>query len=124
MSSPSSREIVVGKLPIRFKPEAPPPVPLTKLLIGPAIITLGLSIGSGELIFWPIISSTIGPVLLWAALISLFFQTLWTAEMARWTVWTGEHWVLQMARAHGLLSALVIWNVFVFLAWGFGGWAA
>lgn len=123
MSSPKSKEIYVGKLPIRFKPEAPPPVPLKKLLIGPAIITLGLSIGSGELIFWPIISSKLGPVLLWAALISLFFQTLWTAEMARWTVWSGEHWVLQMARVHGLISAVLIWNVFVFIAWGFGGWA-
>ncbi len=119
-----AKEILVGRLPIRFRPEAPPPLPLRRLLIGPAIITLGLSIGSGELIFWPIISSVIGPVLLWAALISLFFQTLWTAEMARWTVWTGEHWVLQMARVHGLVSALVIWNVFVFFAWGFGGWAA
>jgi hypothetical protein len=119
-----SKQLNVGRLPIGFKPEAPPPLPLKKLIIGPAMITLGLSIGSGELIFWPIVSATIGPVLLWAALISLFFQTLWTAEMARWTVWTGEHWVLQMARLHGLLSALVIWNVFVFIAWGFGGWAA
>lgn len=124
MGQAEAKEIYVGKLPIKFKPEAPPPLPLSKLLIGPAIITLGLSIGSGELIFWPIVSSTIGPVLLWAALISLFFQTLWTAEMARWTVWTGEHWVLQMARVHGLISAVVIWNVFVFAAWGFGGWAA
>ncbi len=118
------KEIMVGKLPIRFKPEAPPPLPLKNLIIGPAIIALGLSIGSGELIFWPIVSSTIGPVLLWAALVSLIFQTLWTLEMARWTVWTGEHWVLQMARIHGLVSAVTIWGIFTFFAWGFGGWAA
>lgn len=118
------KTIMVGALPIGFKPEAPPPVPVSKLVIGPAIITLGLSIGSGELIFWPITSANIGPVLLWAALISLIFQTLWTLEMARWTVWTGEHWVLQMARLHGLMSAVVIWGLFTFLAWGFGGWAA
>jgi hypothetical protein len=115
---------MVGRLPIGFKPEAPEPVPLRKLIIGPAIITLGLSIGSGELIFWPILSANIGPVLLWAALISLIFQTVWTLEMARWTVWTGEHWVLQMARLHGLFSAAVLWGLFTFLAWGFGGWAA
>ncbi|MCE4611770.1 MAG: Nramp family divalent metal transporter [Desulfurococcales archaeon] len=126
MSSGGSepKTIMVGRLPIGFKPEAPPPVPLSKLIIGPAIITLGLSIGSGELIFWPILSANIGPVLLWAALISLIFQTVWTLEMARWTVWTGEHWVLQMARLHGLFSAAVIWGLFTFFAWGFGGWAA
>ena len=123
MSSGTNR-IQVGKLPIGFKPEVPPPVPLKSLIIGPAIIALGLSIGSGELIFWPIVSSTIGPVLLWAALISLIFQTVWTLEMARWTVWTGEHWVLQMARVHGLVSAVTIWALFTFFAWGFGGWAA
>ncbi|MET1102085.1 MAG: Nramp family divalent metal transporter [Pyrodictiaceae archaeon] len=120
----SEKSIKVGKLPVGFKPEAPPPLPLKSLIIGPAIIALGLSIGSGELIFWPIMSSVIGPVLLWAALISLIFQTIWTLEMARWTVWTGEHWVLQMARVHGLISAVTLWGIFTFLAWGFGGWAA
>ncbi|BAN89846.1 hypothetical protein ACAM_0377 [Aeropyrum camini SY1 = JCM 12091] len=120
----SEKTIIVGRLPIGFKPEAPPPPPLKNLIIGPAIITLGLAIGSGELIFWPIMSANIGPVLLWAALISLIFQTVWTLEMARWTVWTGEHWVLQMARLHGLVSAAVLWGLFTFLAWGFGGWAA
>jgi hypothetical protein len=35
------KEIMVGKLPIRFKPEAPPPVPLKNLIIDPAIIALG-----------------------------------------------------------------------------------
>ncbi|MCE4603943.1 MAG: Nramp family divalent metal transporter [Aeropyrum sp.] len=120
----SEKTQYVGKLPIGFKPEAPPPAPLKNLIIGPAIITLGLAIGSGELIFWPIMSANIGPVLLWAALISLIFQTIWTLEMARWTVWTGEHWVLQMARIQGLASAAILWGLFTFLAWGFGGWAA
>ncbi len=125
MSSASSeKKVMVGKLPIGFKPEVPPPVPAKKLIIGPAMIALGLSIGSGELIFWPMLSSKLGPVLLWCALISLFFQTLWTLEMSRWTVWTGEHWVLQMCRWWGVGTAVTVWAIFTFLAWGFGGWAA
>ena len=48
--------VKIGKYEIPRKANFPKPKPLLTL-VGPAIIILGLSIGSGEIIIWPTIYS-------------------------------------------------------------------
>lgn len=59
-------------------------------MMGPGIVLAGLSIGSGELIMWPWITSIVGAQLLWAAAIGIFLQLWINIEIGRWAIVTGE----------------------------------
>ncbi|MCX8188188.1 MAG: Nramp family divalent metal transporter [Nitrososphaeria archaeon] len=59
-------------------------------LIGPAIISVSVGIGTGEVISGPLAILSYGPTILWFALISIFFQTVSAIAGTRYTMATGE----------------------------------
>jgi hypothetical protein len=73
-------------MPVRDMPE---PLPLRRI-IGPSVILAGLGVGSGEYIIWPYITAAIGPMFLWAAVISVTVQYFLNMEIERYTLATGE----------------------------------
>ena len=61
------------------------------LVVGPSLIALGLSIGSGEWILAPLAIGTNGWVGIgFVALISILLQALYNVEIGRYVVATGE----------------------------------
>jgi hypothetical protein len=71
----------------------PPPAPkgLQWLgVVGPGVIVLGLSIGSGEFLLGPAVFVRYGLALLWVTAASVFLQTIFNTELMRYTVATGE----------------------------------
>ena len=59
-------------------------------VIGPGAILLGLSLGAGDWLLGPAIAAAYGPTLLWVCTLSILFQAALNAEMARYTLATGE----------------------------------
>ena len=85
---------VAEELPSRNLPPAtyqdlPEPLPLRKVL-GPGVVSIGIGVSSGELIIWPFITSQIGLVFLWAAVIGVLTQFFINMEIERYTLATGE----------------------------------
>jgi hypothetical protein len=72
-------------------PHAPAynPVNLVRV-IGPGAILLGVSLGAGDWLLGPAIVVGYGPILLWICTLSILFQGVLNAEMARYTLATGE----------------------------------
>jgi len=62
----------------------------TFLMMGPAIIALGGSIGGGEWLIGPTMFVKYGLVLLWVTTLSTTLQTFLNLEMTRYTLVTGE----------------------------------
>src|SRR5512135_1001233 len=60
------------------------------VVLGPAIIALGGSIGGGEWLVGPALFVKYGLVLLWVTTISTTLQTFLNLEMTRYTLVTGE----------------------------------
>jgi hypothetical protein len=73
-------------VPYRDLPEAPP---LRKVL-GPSVILVGVGIATGEYILWPYISSQVGLVFMWAAVLGVLMQYFINMEVERYTLATGE----------------------------------
>lgn len=72
------------------KPTAlPEPISLKKSL-GPSVILLGLSLGSGELIMWPYLISQYGLGIIWGGLVGITFQYFLNTEIMRYTLAWGE----------------------------------
>jgi hypothetical protein len=59
-------------------------------VVGPGVILLGLSVGSGEFLLGPAIIVKHGPTVLWITLAAVALQTLFNVEVMRYTVATGE----------------------------------
>ena len=59
-------------------------------VVGPGIIILGASIGSGEFLLGPAAFVKHGLALLWVTGIAIFLQTVFNTELMRYTVATGE----------------------------------
>lgn len=59
-------------------------------VVGPGVILLGLSVGSGEFLLGPAIIVKHGPTVLWITLAAVLLQTLFNLEVMRYTVATGE----------------------------------
>lgn len=72
-------------------PHAPAynPVNLVRV-IGPGAILLGLSLGAGDWLLGPAVMAAHGRSLLWICTLSILFQGVLNAEMARYTLATGE----------------------------------
>ena len=72
-------------------PHAPAynPVNLVRV-IGPGAILLGLSLGAGDWLLGPAVATVQGRNLLWICTLSILFQGVLNAEMARYTLATGE----------------------------------
>lgn len=59
-------------------------------VIGPGAILLGLSLGAGDWLLGPAVAAAYGTSLLWICTLSILFQGVLNAEMARYTLATGE----------------------------------
>src|SRR6185503_9806051 len=72
-------------------PVAPRPKGLQWLgVVGPGVIVLGLSIGSGEFLLGPAAFVRHGLSLLWVCVVAILLQTIFNLELMRWTIATGE----------------------------------
>ena len=58
--------------------------------VGPGVIVLGLSIGSGEFLLGPAAFVNYGFALLWITTVAVFLQTIFNTEVMRYTLATGE----------------------------------
>ena len=59
-------------------------------VVGPGVIVLGVSIGSGEFLLGPTAFVRYGLTLLWVTSVAVFLQTVFNTELMRYTVATGE----------------------------------
>ena len=107
-------------------PPAPNPRGLGWLsVVGPGVIVLGLSIGSGEFLLGPAVFVKYGLSLLWVTVIAVYFQTIFNTELMRYTVATGEPAFTGFMRTGPSAKFWAWWYVvFYFLQAGWPGWAA
>src|SRR5688572_28153460 len=72
-------------------PEPPSPTGMGWLgVVGPGVIVLGVSIGSGEFLLGPAVFVRHGLSLLWVTTVAVLLQTVFNTEVMRYTVATGE----------------------------------
>ncbi|QIB74662.1 Nramp family divalent metal transporter [Halogeometricum borinquense] len=99
-----------------------PRVPRVGHIVGPSAIMLGASLGSGETLFWPVLTSQYGWTLLWAFVIGVLTQFVINTELQRWTLATGESVFRAFARVADYWPWLFLVGGLVSLGWP--GWAA
>jgi len=92
--------------------------------IGPGVIVLGVSIGSGEFLLGPAAFVKYGLSLLWVVGVAAFLQTLLNVELMRYTLATGEPIVtgFMRTRPHSTFWAW-FYAALYFLQMGWPGWA-
>ncbi len=90
--------------------------------VGPGVIVLGVSIGSGEFLLGPAVFVRHGFSLLWVTVVSVFLQTIFNTEVMRYTVATGEPAFTGLMRTRP--SARVWAWVYAFLYFFSNGWPA
>jgi hypothetical protein len=92
--------------------------------VGPGVIVLGGSIGSGEFLLGPAAFVRHGLSLLWVVLLGIFFQTIFNTEVMRYTLATGEPVFTGFMRTR---PSSTIWACFYavlyFLQVGWPAWA-
>jgi len=93
--------------------------------VGPGVIVLGVSIGSGEFLLGPAVFVKYGLTLLWVTSISVFLQTVFNTELMRYTVATGEPIFTGCMRCRPT-STFWAWtySILYFLQAGWPAWAA
>lgn len=101
--------------------DLPEPHPLRRT-IGPSLVLLAVSMGSGEFVLWPFVSSRAGLGLLWVALVGLLTQYFVNMEIERYTLATGETAITGFTRMWKPWAW--IFMLFVALPWVWPGWAA
>jgi hypothetical protein len=83
-----------GELPAWDVAELPKPVPFgwhnVLKSIGPGIIVLGGSIGTGEWLLGPGVTARFQGQMLWLATLAIFFQSFLNTECIRYALYTGE----------------------------------
>jgi len=106
-----------------------PPAPRPKGLgwfsaIGPGVIVLGVSIGSGEFLLGPAAFVKYGLSLLWVVGVAALLQTLLNLELMRYTMATGEPIMtgFMRTRPHSTFWAW-FYACCYFLQMGWPGWA-
>jgi hypothetical protein len=99
---------------------------IIRFVIGPSLIALGISIGSGEWLLGPLNIGTFGFVGLgWVITVSAVLQTFYNVEISRYVVATGEVPVVGFARTPpGLALWIPLALIVLFAAFITGGWAA
>ena len=106
-------------------PEPPRPKGLQWMgVVGPGVIVLGASIGSGEYLLGPANFVRYGLTLLWVTSVAVLLQTNFNAELMRYTMATGEpaNTGFMRTRPHSTFWA-VIYSLLYFLQVGWPGWA-
>jgi hypothetical protein len=93
--------------------------------VGPGVIALGVSIGSGEFLLGPATFVQHGFSLLWVVLIAIAFQTIFNTEVMRYTLATGEPVFAGFMRTRPSSTLwAVVYVVLYFLQVGWPAWAA
>ncbi len=100
--------------------ELPQPIPLRRL-VGPGVVLLAGSIGSGEYILWPFIASQTGLTLVWLAVLGITTQYFLNTEIERYTLATGETAVTGFTRLWGGWQWFFI--VATIVPWAWPAWA-
>lgn len=92
--------------------------------LGPGVIALGVSIGSGEFLLGPAAFVKYGLALLWVVGVAATLQTLLNVELMRYTLATGEPIVtgFMRTRPHSSFWAWFYASLY-FLQMGWPGWA-
>ncbi|TDO44124.1 hypothetical protein EV643_117147 [Kribbella sp. VKM Ac-2527] len=70
--------------------DLPEPPSQTWRIVGPGMVGAGVGLASGEFILWPYISSQVGLVFLWGAVVGVCIQWFLNMEIERYTLATGE----------------------------------
>jgi hypothetical protein len=122
-----SREARSGLAPWKqaILPEPPRPRGLAWLgVVGPGVIVLGGSIGSGEFLLGPAAFVRYGLSLLWVTSVAAFLQTVLNTELMRYTIATGEPVFTGFMRTkpHSTFWAW-FYSILYFLQVGWPGWA-
>src|SRR5919201_1801292 len=96
-----------------------------KLVLGPSLIALGVSIGSGEWLLGPLNVGTLGFVGIgWILTISALLQTFYNIEFSRYVIATGEVPIVGFGRVPPGSALWVPFSlVAIFFAFIWGGWA-
>lgn len=99
-----------------------PRVPRVGHVVGPSAIMLGASLGSGETLFWPVLTAQFGWTVFWAFIVGIFTQFLINTELQRWTLATGE----SIFRAFARVGTYWPWAFLIggLISLGWPGWAA
>ena len=92
--------------------------------VGPGVIALGASIGSGEFLLGPAAFVKYGLSLLWIVGVAVTLQTLFNVELMRYTMATGEPIItgFMRTRPHSTFWAW-FYAILYFLQMGWPGWA-
>jgi hypothetical protein len=94
-------------------------------VVGPGVIVLGLSIGSGEFLLGPAVFVRHGLALLWVSALAVFFQTIFNTELMRYTIATGEPVFTGFMRTRPSSTAWAwFYTILYFLQSGWPAWAA
>lgn len=115
-----AREISSRNLPGVQYADLPEPRPM-KQVLGPSVVLLAGSIGSGESLLWPYTSTQVGLVLVWLATIGILTQYYLNMEITRYTLATGETSVTGFTRLWKHWSWLFI--IMAVVPWMWPGWA-
>jgi hypothetical protein len=93
-------------------------------VVGPGVIVLGASIGSGEFLLGPAAFVNYGLTLLWVVTVATALQTVFNLEVMRWTIATGEPVITGFMRTkpHSSFWAWV-YTILYFLQTGWPAWA-
>jgi hypothetical protein len=107
-------------------PAPPAPRGLAWLsVVGPGVIVLGVSIGSGEFLLGPTAFVRYGLTLLWVTTVAVFLQTVFNTELMRYTVATGEPAFTGFMRTGPSPGAWAwFYSLLYFMQSGWPAWAA
>ena len=93
--------------------------------VGPGVIVLGVSIGSGEFLLGPAAFVRHGLSLLWVTGVAVVLQTIFNTELMRYTVATGEPAFTGFMRTRPSATLWAcVYAVLYFLQTGWPAWAA
>lgn len=97
-----------------------------KFVLGPSMIALGASIGSGEWLLGPLAFGRYGFMGIgWLITIAAILQTFYNLEVARFTLATGEVPAVAFSRTPpGKLLWVPLTLLMVYMGWIWGGWAS
>jgi len=109
-----------------FKVSRLGPWQIVQFVIGPSLIALGISIGSGEWLLGPEAIGKYGFIGIgWVITVSAILQTFYNVEISRYVMATGEVPVVGWGRVPPGWKFWIPFSLIVFyFAFIFGGWAA
>jgi hypothetical protein len=106
-------------------PRPPSPTGLAWFgVVGPGVIVLGLSIGSGEFLLGPAVFVRHGLSLLWVTTVAVVLQAIFNTEVMRYTLATGEPLFTGFMRTRPSSTAWAwVYTVLYFLQFGWPAFA-